>query len=141
MKRDEQALLYQFKDEGRIAVVEKTLHRLGIKTRIIPPDAYQQKVGYLLGRKGFRPLPAEVDGFIFPHEVLLLDNIKGKRLDAVLAALQESVRPGLHYKAVVTPFNSFWTLRRLCETMQKEHSFMIAQEKEKERRGQAHEKE
>ena len=64
MKRDEQALLYQFKDEGRIAVVEKTLHRLGIKTRLIPPDAYQQKVGYLLGRKGFRPLPAEVDGLI-----------------------------------------------------------------------------
>lgn len=131
MKREEQALLYQFKEEARIAAVEKTLHRLGIKTRLIPPDAYQQKVGYLLGRKGFRPLPAEVDGFVFPHEVLVLDNIKGKRLDFVLAALRDGVRPNLRYKAVVTPMNAFWTLRRLCETMQKEHSFLIEQEKRK----------
>ena len=25
------------------------------------------------------------------------------------------------YKAVVTPFNTLWTLKRLCQTMEKEH--------------------
>ena len=155
VKREEQALLYGFNEDERIAVVEKVLHRLGIRTRVVPPEAYHQKVGYLLGRKGFRPLPEEDDGVVFPHEVLLhsvlsiseqvlqspamqqvlLDNIKGKRLDAALAALRDGVRPNLRYKAVVTPFNAFWTLRRLCETMQKEHSFQIEQEKRKEQRG------
>lgn len=135
VKREEQALLYGFNEDERIAAVEKVLHRLGIRTKVVPPEAYHQKVGYLLGRKGFRPLSEEDDGFVFLHEVLLLDNIKGKRLDAALAALRDGVRPNLRYKAVVTPFNAFWTLRRLCETMQKEHSFQIEQEKRKEQRG------
>ena len=38
--------------------------------------------------------------------------------------------PHIRFKAVVTPFNTLWTLRRLCETMQREHGAMIEQEKE-----------
>ena len=42
----------------------------------------------------------------------------------MLAKLAAAVQPPIRYKTVVTPFNTFWTLRRLCETMQKEHAYL-----------------
>ena len=55
---------------------------------------------------------------------MILHRIKGKRLDQVLAAMKAAGVPPIRYKAVVTPFNTLWTLRRLCETMKKEHAYM-----------------
>ena len=47
--------------------------------------------------------------------------------------------PPVHYKSVVTPFNTLWTLRRLCETMQKEHAAMIEMEEAKEKKDKKNE--
>ena len=55
---------------------------------------------------------------------MVIDHIKGKRLDQVLAAMKSAGVPPIRYKAVVTLFNTLWTLRRLCETMKKEHAYM-----------------
>jgi len=123
VKRKEQALLYGFNDEERIRAVRRALDRTSVPSRILPPEAHHQKIGYLIGMKGFRVTPKDEDedDFVFPHEVLILDKIKGKRLDEVLAALAATVQPPVQYKTVVTPFNTLWTLRRLCETMQREH--------------------
>ena len=131
MKRQEQGLFYQFRDEEKLALACKTLHKMGIATKILQPENWREKVGYLLGAKGFRPAKAkEDDDFVFPHEVMVLQNIRNKRLDEVLLALKEAGVPHIRFKAVVTPFNTLWTLRRLCETMQREHGAMIEQEKE-----------
>ena len=134
MKRKEQALLYGFNDEERIRAVRRALDRTSVPSRILPPEAHHQKIGYLIGMKGFRVTPPDEDeeDFVFPHEVLILDKIKGKRLDEVLAALAAAVSPSVQYKTVVTPFNTFWTLRRLCETMQKEHGALAERDSKKE---------
>ena len=131
MKRQEQVLFYQFRDEEKLALACKTLHKMGITTKILQPENWREKVGYLLGAKGFQPAKVkEEDDFVFPHEVMVLQNIRNKRLDEVLLALKEAGVPHIRFKAVVTPFNTLWTLRRLCETMQREHGAMIEQEKE-----------
>ena len=136
MKRKEQALLYGFNDEERIQAVRRTLDKLGIAAHVLSPEAHHQKVGYLIGSKGFRLTPEDPDeeDFVFPHEVLLLDKVKGKRLDEVLAKLAAAVQPPIRYKTVVTPFTTFWTLRRLCETMQKEHAYLAERDAAKEQR-------
>lgn len=122
MKRQEQVLFYQFRDEDILALACKTLHKMGIATKVLPAEAWREKVGFLLGAKGFQPAKAhEEDEFVFPHEVMILQNIRNKRLDEVLLALKEAGVPHVRFKAVVTPFNTLWTLRRLCENMQKEH--------------------
>ena len=82
------------------------------------------------------PEDYEDDPFVFPHEVMVLQHIRNKRLDAVLKALKDAGVPQVHYKSVVTPFNTLWTLRRLCETMQKEHAAMIEMEEVKEKKKQ-----
>lgn len=132
MSKQEQVLLYQFRDEEKLALTEKTLHKLGVKTRVLPDNAYHEKVGYLLGSKGFRAATAhEDDGFVFPHEVMVLQNIRNKRLEQVLDALRGAGVEHIRFKAVVTPLNTLWTLRRLCETMQREHAAMQAMESRK----------
>ena len=106
---------------------------------MLPEEAWREKIGYLLGLKGFRaanPEDYEDDPFVFPHEVMVLQHIRNKRLDAVLKALKDAGVPQVHYKSVVTPFNTLWTLRRLCETMQKEHAAMIEMEEVKEKKKQ-----
>ena len=134
MKRKEQVLFYQFKDEDKLALARKTLNKLGISSQVLPEEAWREKVGYLLGEKGFKSVaaPAAEDTFVFPHEVMILQNIRNKRLDEVLMALKEAGVPHIRYKSVVTPFNMLWTLQRLCMTIQKEHAFMLQQEAKKE---------
>ena len=128
MNKQEQVLLYGFLDMEKLEKIQKILHRLNIRTRVLPEEAWCQKVGYLLGMKGFKEAVFEDDGFVFPHEVMVMQNIRHKRLDQVLASLKDGDVPPVKFKSVVTPFNTLWTLRRLCETMQKEHSAMIEQE-------------
>lgn len=130
MSKQEQVLLYQFRDADKLALTEKTLHKLGIKTHVLPEEAWQEKIGYLLGSKGFRAATVRGDdSFVFPHEVMVLQNIRNKRLDQVLDALRSAGVEQIKFKAVVTPLNTLWTLRRLCETMQREHAAMMAMEK------------
>lgn len=131
MKKQEQVLLYGFLDMEKLAKIEKILHRLNIRTKVLPEEAWREKVGYLLGMKGFKAAASqEDDGFVFPHEVMVMQNIRHKRLDEVLEALKDGGVPHIKFKSVVTPFNTLWTLRRLCETMQKEHAAMAEQEEQ-----------
>ena len=96
MKREELVLFYQFRDDEKLALAQKTLHRLGIHTKVLPEEAWREKIGYLLGLKGFRaanPKDYEDDPFVFPHEVMVLQHIRNKRLDAVLKALKDAGVP------------------------------------------------
>ena len=125
MKKKEQVLLYGFRDGEKTEKIRKILQHLEIQAKVLPEDAWREKVGYLLGMKGFKAAASrEEDDFVFPHEVMVMQNIRHKRLDQVLLALQEGGVPHIRFKSVVTPFNTLWTLRRLCETMQKEHASM-----------------
>ena len=99
-------------------------------------------MGLRAGHNGVRGAYAEDyedDPFVFPHEVMVLQHIRNKRLDAVLKALKDAGVPPVHYNSVVTPINTLWTLRRLCETMQKEHAAMIEMEEAKEKKDKKNE--
>lgn len=132
MKKTEQALLYGFNDMARLEQARKALTKLGIAVKVLEEGAWREKIGYLLGMEGFKGTKALDDDFVFPHEVVVLQNIRNKRLDEVLASLQQNGVGDIKFKSVVTPFNTLWTLRRLCETMQREHSTLLAADKKME---------
>ncbi len=125
-KAAELVLCYHFEDSGKLEKVRSVLRKLNIECRVLPEESWREKVGFLLGMGGFAPASskAEEEEFLFPDEVMVLGHIKGKRLDQVLGALKESGAAPIRYKAVATPYNLHWTLRRLCETMKKEHEYM-----------------
>lgn len=117
----ERVLLYQFPAD-QAALITGALRPMGVDVQILSPDAWREKVGYLLGRKGFLKQTAqEGDVFSFPHRVMLLDAVKGKRLTQVLRAVEDAGVPHITYKSSITPYNTLWTLRYLCEHMAKEH--------------------
>jgi len=117
----ERVLLYQFPAD-QAALITGALRPMGVDVQILSPDAWREKVGYLLGRKGFLKHAAQEGGaFSFPHRVMLLDAVKGKRLTQVLRAVEDAGVPHITYKSSITPYNMLWTLRYLCEHMAKEH--------------------
>jgi len=117
----ERVLLYQFPAD-QAALITGTLRPMGVDVQILSPDAWREKIGYLLGRKGFLKQTAqEGDVFSFPHRVMLLNAVKGKRLTQVLRAVEDAGVPHITYKSSITPYNTLWTLRYLCEHMAKEH--------------------
>ena len=114
-------LLYQFPAD-QAALITGALRPMGVDVQILSPDAWREKIGYLLGRKGFLKHAAQEGGaFSFPHRVMLLDAVKGKRLTQVLRAVEDAGVPHITYKSSITPYNTLWTLRYLCEHMAKEH--------------------
>jgi len=126
-KAAEKVLCFRF-DAETFEAVRIVMRKLGVECRALPEESWREKVGFLLGMRGFKPAPQEdAPEFDFPEPVMVLDHIKGKRLDQVLAAMKEAEIPPIRYKAVVTPFNTLWTLRRLCETMKKEHAYMMTE--------------
>ena len=117
----ERVLLYQFPAD-QAALITGALRPMGVDVQILSPDAWREKVGYLLGRKGFLKHATQEGGaFSFPHCVMLLDAVKGKRLTQVLRAVEDAGVPHITYKSSITPYNTLWTLRYLCEHMAKEH--------------------
>ena len=117
----ERVLLYQFPAD-QAALITGALRPMGVDVQILSPDAWREKIGYLLGRKGFLKHATQEGGaFSFPHRVMLLDAVKGKRLTQVLRAVEDAGVPHITYKSSITPYNTLWTLRYLCEHMAKEH--------------------
>ncbi|MBF1685138.1 MAG: DUF3783 domain-containing protein, partial [Selenomonas sp.] len=105
----ERVLLYQFPAD-QAALITGALRPMGVDVQILSPDAWCEKVGYLLGRKGFLKHAAqEVGAFSFPHRVMLLDAVKGKRLTQVLRSVEDAGVPHITYKSSITPYNMLWT--------------------------------
>ena len=124
----ERVLLYQFPAD-QAALITGALRPMGVDVQILSLDAWREKIGYLLGRKGFLKQTAqEGDVFSFPHRVMLLDAVKGKRLTQVLRAVEDAGVPHITYKSSITPYNTLWTLRYLCEHMAKEHGGRVPTE-------------
>lgn len=125
MKKEERVLLYQFPDD-QIHTAQDVFRTLGIRIQILPADAWREKVGYLLGHKGFKATQIqEEQEFSFSHRLILLENIRGKRLAKVLMAMEEAGIPHITYKSTITPYNTLWTLRYLCEHIAKEHAVSV----------------
>lgn len=131
-KQEEVILLYHFLDTTKLQQIKDICKQLKIQTKDIGDEMLGQKVGHLVGRKGFAAIKTELEEIIFPHEVIVFSNSDRKRLDQVLTAFKEAKIDPIKFKAIVTPFNMFWSLQRLCETMQKEHGAMIKKNTELE---------
>lgn len=120
MKNDEVVLLYGFKTDENFEKITEVLKSIHIKVKVLNASDYNEKLGFLLGMKGFNKANENEEN-ILENELMIFQNIKGKRLDLVLDSLRGKECKIPKYKAVVTPFNVHWTLKKLYEQMKKEH--------------------
>lgn len=117
----ELVVLYHFTDTARRECIEAVLRQLKIKCKAVGAEAAGQKVGFLVGLKGFTSTEKEPEGVPFAEELLIFQGFAYKRMEKVLTAFAAAGLEKVRYKAIVTPHNMFWSLHRLGDKMQKEH--------------------
>ena len=116
------ALLFNFHDAQKLQKVRFALFKLGITGRIVDEADFGQPVGYLCGLEGFSPAaPADEGGF--SDEMMVLSELSGAQLDALLSALRRS-RAVVALKAVVTEENVSWSAKKLHDEISQEHEAM-----------------
>ena len=120
VQKQELLLLYGFSEE-RLAVITEIAKGLKIAKRIIKPLEISQRVGFLIGKKGFKEEPPAAEPL--DKELLVIAHLSPKRLDKLLEAMK-AAEFKVPYKCVLTPKNTLWTLDYLAEHMTQEHASM-----------------
>lgn len=118
----EQLLCY-FPDPGdpACAAVRRAALLQKIRLRAAAPEQAGQKLGFLLGRKGYEPVDSEAAAAV-PDPILVLDGFTGARMDALLRSLAKTGVPRTVFKAVVTAANVDWTLYALWQELKQERA-------------------
>ncbi|WP_296896330.1 DUF3783 domain-containing protein [uncultured Megamonas sp.] len=126
----EMILLYNFTDEMRLTELKNLLESMKIKVILVDKKEHYQKIGYLFGLKGFSKIePTDEKPLDFEYELMMFHNFSKSRLDSVLKNMREKNIQVPICKAVVTTFNRFWSITRVCHALEKEH---LAMRKQKE---------
>ena len=126
MKRTEEiVLLYQMSDE-KVAKIKAALKPLKVRTKKISEEMTLQRVGYLAELHGFRAIKDTKAVEAFSREVMVFQVVNDKRLNEILLALQTNGIEASGLKAMVTPYNRFWTFAKLCQNLQQENELMAA---------------
>ena len=120
-KVEELVLLYHFTDEEKENKIKAVLKRMKIKTKNISGEMMSQKVGYLVGMPSFKETISEEPVEPFDQEVMVMQGINNKRTNEILLNFKAEDIEKIALKAIVTPYNIFWTFSRLCKTIQKDH--------------------
>ena len=120
-KIEELILLYGFTDEEKENKIKTVLKRMKIKTKSISEEMMSQKVGYLVEMPSFKETVSKEPVEAFDQEVMVMQGIQNKRMNEILSNFKAENIEKIALKAIVTPYNMFWTFSRLCKTIQKDH--------------------
>ncbi|MBP2630468.1 MAG: hypothetical protein H6Q70_1096 [Firmicutes bacterium] len=120
-KVEELILLYHFTDEEKENKIKVVLKRMQLKTKNISGEMMSQKVGYLVGMPSFKESVSEEPAPTFDQEVMVMHGFNNKRINEILLEFKAEGIEKIALKAIVTPYNIFWTFSRLCKTIQKDH--------------------
>lgn len=120
-KVEEIVLLYHFTDEEKENKIKTVLKRMKIKTKNISEEMLSQKVGYLVEMPNFKETISEESVEPFDQEVMVMQGIQNKRMNEILSNFKTENIERIALKAIVTPYNIFWSFSRLCKTIQKDH--------------------
>lgn len=118
------AALYRL-DAGtpRGDAVREVLQGQGIRVRTVPVERVGDPVGAIAGVKGFHPLRTPYTGEVPESEFMLLANVPGAQLDALLAAMREA-DCSVACKAQLTQHNRTWPFALLVREVSREHALM-----------------
>lgn len=117
----EKIILYNVELETE-EFIKKCAANMRIKTVVAAPDSYMETLESIASRNGAAKESvsgAEVAAPQSGGSLMLMCGLSDKHMDRLLAKLRQSaVR--LDYKAVLTPTNAKWTLKRLMLEMERE---------------------
>ena len=106
--------------------VRAVLAAQGIRAKTVAPEMLGDPVGAIVGLTGFRHLSKPFEGDVPQVEFMLLHNVKGERLNDLLAAMREADAV-VGCKAQVTQHNRLWPFATLVTEVAREHEAMSDQ--------------
>ncbi|MBE6465056.1 MAG: DUF3783 domain-containing protein [Eggerthellaceae bacterium] len=107
--------------------VRAVLEALGIRAKTVTAETLGRSVGAIVGLVGFRHQAKPYDGEAPQVEFMLLHNVKGERLSALLSAMREADAV-VECKAQVTQYNRMWPFATLVNEVSREHEAMTIAE-------------
>lgn len=120
-------------EQGKAGRIESICRNLGVCISKIKPSSYSQKLGYLAGISGFDRDNIVYAGPDFPSEMMVFSGIDSDMLDRFLDEYKKASIAPIGLKAVLTPYNVFWSAEELYKELLKEHLFYQKQNYKKER--------
>lgn len=117
-----QVLLFGYgqQEEMTCAVIRQQ----GYMPRVVEEAELDQQLGYLCGLPGYRFRKTEEVKPAHPGALMVFHELTQEELEALLKALRASSVTVSSVKAMVTPTNREWTLRRLGDEVREEHEVM-----------------
>ena len=104
-------------DNPRGAKIRRMCLPLGVRTKLVPPQAHGLTLEQLIGGA-----PAPEDGAPgFSDELLLLVDFTNAQMDALFVGFRRAKIPPVALKAVLTPTNRSWTSVQLHQELLREH--------------------
>ena len=103
-------------DEGKMMRLSFLASSLGIAFKTPPADGAGWTLGMLCG---LDPAAGRAEMAAIPGEMLVMANLTDGQMDRLLRTLRES-GCSVPLKAVLTPYNRFWTPRQLYRELMKE---------------------
>ncbi len=107
-------------------VIARAAGNMRIKVGVIAPELYTETLENIAdGKAASHGLPAAAAASDAPSEasLILMCGLSDKHMDRLLARLRQSAAR-VDYKAVLTPANSRWSLKRLLLELEKEQRAM-----------------
>ncbi|MCI9137966.1 MAG: DUF3783 domain-containing protein [Lachnospiraceae bacterium] len=117
-------LLFHFSDKDRRNKLTRALLPLRMRVKEIAREDYLQSIGYLAGNKEIPSVEEVYQGEELEGEMILMAGLADAQVDMVLKAVRKSGIGPVPYKAVLTPANQNWNVRKLFEEIKSEHEQM-----------------
>ena len=115
-------LLYNFSEE-RLSKVKRAILPLKAVPKVVGPDEYGQKLGYLIGEEGYLQ-EENPQSEAFKDEMLVMSGFTGSDIDMLIFSLKKHGAGRVALKAVVTETNIGWTSSQLHSAIEAEHQAM-----------------
>lgn len=117
-------LLFHFSDKDRRNKLSRALLPLRMRIKEVVREDYLQPIGYLAGNKEIPQVEEVYQGEELEGEMILMAGLADVQVDMVLKAIRKSGIGPVPYKAVLTPANQNWSVRKLFEEIKSEHEQM-----------------
>lgn len=117
MNKDKIALLYGYENEEKLSEIISVFKEVHTRTKVLKNADCNEKLGFILGLNGFKKND-KIDEDFIDDEIMIFQNIQGKNLDNLLEKFKERDIKITKNKAIATPFNVHWTIKKIYEKMQ-----------------------
>ncbi len=115
-------LAYNFSEE-RLSGVKRSAIAVKAAVRVVAPESFGEKIGYLAGVPGFEQEGTAPEGS-FQDEMLLMSGFDSADIDMMIKSLRKYGVGRVALKAIVTETNTGWSSVELYNAVKADHEEM-----------------